>query len=183
MLLPAMIWILTSGSGPAFKVNAEKLLQSGAHHVKFPINRLQSFVVGFSQSDGPWGEPLVTEESGPLIKTTSPENYSSIQSITKGDERMAQALWQRLDPDFDSTAVLVQAAGDVSIKKPSPLRPVVFTLRQFHGGRTVRPESVLKLNDTDNVQQTGPGTPSMVVADKCSWQCGDNSAESQHSSR
>jgi len=181
MLFAAVAWIVTTGLWPAFKANADKLVYSGARHAHFPMDRLQSFVVGLSQSDGPWGEPPLTEESGPLKKTTSPENYSSIQSIQQMDDRLAKALWSRLDPE--NTAVLVQAAGDVVVEKPSPLRPVVFTLRQSHGGRTVRPESVVELNDTDNVRQIGPGTPSMVVADKCSRQCGDNRAETLHSSR
>jgi len=159
-----MVWIVAH----ALRVNTEKLVHNGAHHTQFPMDRLQSFVDGVSRSDGPWGEPLLTEESGPL--------YSSIQSIKQGDKRMLTALWQRLYPEPDDTAVLVQAVDEVSREKPSPLRPVIFNLRQSHGGRSVRPESVLELSDTDDVQQTGPGTPSMVVADRCSWQCGDQSA-------
>jgi len=185
MLFPAMVWIVTTGSGPASKAKAEKLAHSGVHHTQFPVDRLQSFVVGLSQSDGPWGEPPLTEESGPLKRTTSPENYSSIQSIKQVDERMVRALWQRLAPDDDTIAVTVQATGDVMVEKRAlrEMRPVVFTLRQSHGGRTVRPESVMELNDTDNVIATGPGTPSMVVADKCSYQFGDNSAEALSVSR
>jgi len=148
MLFPAMVWIVTTGSGPASKAKAEKLAHSGVHHTQFPVD------IGHSE-------------------------------MYLVDERMVRALWQRLAPDDDTIAVTVQATGDVMVEKRAlrEMRPVVFTLRQSHGGRTVRPESVMELNDTDNVIATGPGTPSMVVADKCSYQFGDNSAEALSVSR
>jgi hypothetical protein len=176
MLFPAMVWVATTGGGPLFRAKAEKLVYGGAQHAQFQMDRLQSFVtdaVGLSQSDGPWGEPPLTEDSAPLRRTTSPENQSSMQSVEHVDMRMTYALWQRLSTNIDDTTVLVEAGGVELNDEPSPLRPVVFTLRQSRGGRTVRPESVLELNDTDKVRQTGPGTPSMVVVDKCLWQCAD----------
>lgn len=171
-----MVWVATTGAGPLVKANAEKFVYSGAHHAQFQMDRLQSFVtdaVRLSQSDGPWGEPPLTEDSAPLRRTTSPENQSSMQSLEHVDIRMTYALWQRLSANIDDTTVLVEADGVDLNDEPSPLRPVVFTLRQSRGGRTVRAEAVLELNDTDKVRETGPGTPSMVVNDKCVWQCGD----------
>jgi len=185
MLFPAMLWVTTTVSGSLFKAKAEKFVYSGAHHAKLHIDRLQSFVtdvVGFSQSDGPWGEPPLTEDSAPLRRTTSPDNYSALQSFEHVDKRMTHALWQRLSTNIDETAVLVEPAGVDLVDQPSPLRPVVITLRQSRGGRTVRPESVLELNETDKVRESGPGTPSMVVAERCAWQCGDKSAVALHTS-
>jgi len=182
MLFSVMVWFATNDSGSFFKAKAETLVHA-AHHTQFPSDRLQSFIVGFSQSDGPWGEPPLTEDSGPLRRTTSPENYSSIQSINQMDHRMTHALWQRLSKNIDETAVLVEATEGSLIQQPSPLKPVVFTLRQSRGGRTVRPESVVELNETDQEKETGPGTPSMVITEQCSWQCGANFKEVLHSPR
>jgi hypothetical protein len=170
MLFPAMAWVVATGFGPTFRASADKLAYRSTHHTRVLMG-----VAGLSLSDNPWGEPPLTKESGPLRRRMSPENYSSIWSIKQFDERMGHALGQRLPGNLAKSAV----------EEPSPLRPVVFTLRQSHGGRIVRPESVLELNDNDSVRATGPGTPGMVVqlADKCSWQCRDNSAESLHSSR
>lgn len=162
MLAPAMAWIITTGFVSPFRAMAEKLVYGGTHHTQLPMSRLQSFVEGFSQSDGPWGEPPLTEESGPLRRTMSSENYSSIESksVEQFDEKMVRALWRRLSSDSDKAELLLETPAD----KPSPLRPVVFTLRESHGGRTVPPESVIELNDNDSVRATGPGTPSMVVS-------------------
>lgn len=164
MLFPAMVWVFTSGSGLAFNAKAE----SGAHHVQLPMVGLHGLVAGLSQFDGLWGEPQVGQESGPLKRTMSPGRFSSSSS----KEMMVQALWQRLSLDSDQAAVLLEAPGsgpgEVLREKLSPLKPVVFNLRQNDGGRIVRPESVLELSDKDISKATGPGTPSMVVSEKCS---------------
>lgn len=169
MLFPAMAWVVTAGLGFVLRAKADKFVYSRNQYAGLPMSRLEGFVGDLSQSDGPWGEPPLTSESAPLRRNLSPENYSSSRSIKGLDEMMAQALWHRLSPDPEKAAVFVHARGDALIEKPSPLRPVVFTLRESHGGRTVRPESVVELNDNDSVIASGPGTPSMVVSDKCSW--------------
>jgi len=174
MLFPAMFWVITTGLGSALRAKADKLAHSRAHYTALPMSRLHGLVEDLSQSDGPWGEPPLTAESSPLRRNMSPENYSSIQSIKQLDEILVRALWHRLsaDPvaaDPDKAAVFVEARGDAWTEKPSPLRPVVFTLRQSHGGRTVRPESVVELDDKDSAMADGPGSPSMVVPDNCLW--------------
>lgn len=168
MLFPVMAWVATIGLGPAFSAKAEKLVHSGAHRVQMPMMGLHGFVAGLSQFDGPKGEPLLREESGLLERTMSLEECSSTQPIERFDEMMMQALWQRLSSGSERAAALLEAPGpgDVLREKLSPLKPVVFNLRQSHGGRIVRPESVLELNDKDISKAIGPGTPSMVVSGK-----------------
>merc|ERR1712118_594095 len=101
------------------------------------------------------------------------------------DEKMVELQLQKLSPGFDKAGEgLLQGSGDVVVETPPPvvraLRPVVFSLRESNGGRTVRPESVLELHDNDIASATEPGTPtssSMPVSDKCTAQCSGNNAE------
>lgn len=165
----AMAWAVVVGLGFTFRAKAEKLVYTSSHHMHLL---------------SPWGEPLLTEESGPLRNTISGRNNSSIQSIMLSDEKMMlESLLQPLSPDFDETAgaVLLQAPGDVLAEKPQPgdkaLRPVVFSWRPNHGGRIVRPESVVELNDDDVTSTAEPATAIGVVSRKCPWQCSDNSIE------
>merc|ERR1712224_364524 len=71
--------------------------------------------------------------------------------------------------------------GDVLIENFQPdsktLRPVVFSFRPNHGGRIVRPESVVELSDDDIIRTTESATASRDETRKCPWQCSDNSIE------
>jgi len=161
MTLTAMVSMITIDLGFAFRAEA------GAHYAQFI---------------SPWGEPPLTEESGALRSTFTLGNDSSIQPMIAFDEKMLSAPLERLLVDSDeSGAVLLQAPGDLLIEKPQSesktLRPVVFSLRPNRGGRIVRPESVLELNDDDVVSTTESATASRVETRKCPWQCSDNSIE------
>lgn len=167
MTVTAMVSIVTIDLGFAFRAEAGTLVHTGAHHTQF-----------FS----PWGEPPLTEESGPLRSALSLGNHSSIQPIIQFDEKMFPAPLQRLSVDSDESAtLLLQAPGDVFIEQPQPehktLSPVVFSFRPNRGGRIVRPESVVELNDDDIVSTTESATASRVETSKCPWQCSDNSIE------
>lgn len=167
MAFTAIACIVTIDLGFAFRAEARTLVHTSAHHTHF-----------FS----PWGEPSLTEESSPLRSTLSLGNHSSIQSITQFDEKMLQAPLQRLSVDSDeSVTVLLQAPGDVLIENLQPdsrtLKPVAFSFRPNRGGRIVRPESVLELDDDDIVSRTESATASRIEMRKCPWQCGDNSIE------
>lgn len=160
-----MVWVVTIDLGFAFRAEAEKLVHTGARHTEF-----------FS----PWGEPLLTEESGPLRSSLSFGNHSSIDSTIQFDEKMMLAQMQRSSvPSDESATVLLHAPGDALIEERQPdsktLRPVVFSLRPSRGGRIVRPESVLELSDADIVSTSE--SASRVESRKCPWQCGDNSIE------
>jgi hypothetical protein len=161
-----MIWIVTIDLGFAFRAEAEKLMFSGAF-------RTQIF--------SPWGEPPLTEESGPLRSTLSPRNHSSNQSIVQFDEKMSLAELQRVSVDSERSELLLQAPGDVLIETPKPdsksLRPVVFSFGASRGGRIVRPESVLELTDEDIVRESEQASASTGETRKCPWQCSDNSIE------
>lgn len=164
-----MVWVVTIDLGFAFRAEAEKLMFSGAHHQIF----------------SPWGEPPLTEDSGPLRKTLSPRNHSSNQSIIQFDEKMLLAELQRLSVDSDkSAAVILQSPGDkMIVETPQPdsknLRPVVFSFGASRGGRIVRPEAVLELTDDDieSASEPEPASASTGETSKCPWPCSDNSLE------
>eukprot|EP00746_Dinoflagellata_sp_MGD_P161761 gnl/MRDRNA2_/MRDRNA2_89031_c0_seq1.p1 gnl/MRDRNA2_/MRDRNA2_89031_c0~~gnl/MRDRNA2_/MRDRNA2_89031_c0_seq1.p1 ORF type:complete len:232 (+),score=27.55 gnl/MRDRNA2_/MRDRNA2_89031_c0_seq1:80-697(+) len=167
MTFAAMVSIVTIDLGFAFRAEAGTLVHTGTYHMEF-----------FS----PWGEPPLTEESGPLRSALSLGNHSSIQPIIEFDEKMFPAPLQRLSVDSDESAtVILQAPGDILTEKAQSdsktLRPVVFSFRPNRGGRIVRPESVLELNDDDIVSTTESASASRVEMRKCPWQCGDNSIE------
>lgn len=176
MIFTATAWVVTSSF--AFRATAQTLVQTGS---------LQSLMV--SLSDGPWGEPLLTDESCPLRSRMWPGNYSSTPSINQSDVKVVRPLFKRLlqtmSPDFDEKpTVFVKAAGDIvgdiSVDESTAivraLRPVVFSLRQSNGGRIVRPESVVELNDND-VDKSATGIQSVAVSDNCQKKCTGNSAE------
>jgi len=103
MVFTTMVWVATIDLGFAFRAEAEKLIHAGAYHTKF-----------FS----PWGEPRLTEESGPLRSSLAFGNHSSIESTSQFDEKAFLAQLQRLSVQSDESAtVLLRAAGDVFIEE------------------------------------------------------------------
>jgi len=187
MLFTAMTRAATAGLAIAIRARADKLVFTGAHHAELSVAGLQGFTVSLSNSDGPWGEPPLTDESCPLRRSMlsmARGNYSSVEPINQFDEKSLQYLSQRSSEYFDKVATTGQLPRDFLIETPVPavkaLRPVSFSLSQKDGGRAVRPETVIELNDNDIVTTNWPAASTssgMAVSNKCPWQCSDNGAE------